>query len=86
VTSAGFNKGQICGLNGAYIPFAKTKAERMASGDPRLSLEERYSTHEAYVAKVKTAAERAVKDRLLLQADADRLVAQAEASDVLASK
>jgi hypothetical protein len=86
VTSAGFNKGQICGLNGAYIPFAKTKAERMASGDPRLSLEERYGTHEAYVAKVKAAAEQAVKDRFLLQADADRLIDQAEASDVLTAR
>ena len=51
VTEAGFTKGQICGLNGGYIPFAKTKAERMAAGDPRPSLEERYGTHEDYVAK-----------------------------------
>jgi hypothetical protein len=86
VTSAGFNKGQICGLNGGYMPFAKTKAERVASGDPRLSLEERYGSHEAYVAKVKAAAEQAVKDRFLFQVDADRLIAQAEASDVLAAK
>ena len=86
VTRAGFNKGQICGLNGAYIPFAKTKAERVASGDPRLSLEERYGSHEAYVAKVKAATEQAVKGRFLLQVDADRLIAQAEASDVLAAK
>ncbi len=44
VTAAGFSKGQICGLNGGYIPFAKTKAERMASGDPRPSIEERYAS------------------------------------------
>lgn len=83
VTAAGFNKGQICGLNGAFIPFAKTKAERMASGDPRPSLEERYASHDAYVATVKTAAEKAVKERFLLQADADKLIAEAEASNVL---
>ena len=30
------------------IPFAKTRAERLASGDPRLSIEERYGTVWAY--------------------------------------
>ncbi len=85
VTAAGYNKGRICGLNGGYIPFAKTKAERMASGDPRLSLEERYKTHDGYVAVVKAAAAKSVADRFLYQEDADRLVAQAAASDVLIS-
>ncbi len=80
VTAAGFNKGRICGLNGAVIPFAKTKAERVASGDPRPSLEERYASHDAYVGAVKTAAASAVKERFLLPEDADRLVAQAVAS------
>jgi hypothetical protein len=79
----GFFKGQIQALGGGYIPFAKTKAERLASGDPRLSLEERYGTHEAYVAKVKDAAKRQVAERVLLQDDADRLVEQAEKSNVL---
>ena len=55
----------------------------MASGDPRLSLEERYGTHEQYVARVRVAAERLVRGRYLLQDDADRLIAQAEASKVL---
>ncbi len=58
----------------------------MASGDPRPSLEERYASHDAYVAAVKTAAENAVKERFLLPEDADRLIAQAAASDVLAGK
>jgi hypothetical protein len=86
VTAAGFTKGKICGLNGGYIPFAETKAARIASGDPRLSLEERYGTHDAYVAKVKAAAAQAVKDRFLFQEDADKLVAQADASSVLANR
>jgi hypothetical protein len=79
----GFFKGQIQALGGGYIPFAKTKAERLAAGDPRLSLEERYGTHEGYVAKVKAAAARAVTERFLLQDDAERLIAQAEKSSVL---
>jgi hypothetical protein len=86
VTAGGYFKGRICGFSGGYIPFAKSKVERMASGDPRLSLEERYSTHEKYVEAVGEAAAQAVRDRFLLQADADRLIAQAAASDVLAGK
>jgi hypothetical protein len=44
VTSTGWYKGKACAFSGGFIPFAKTKAERLASGDPRLSLEERYGT------------------------------------------
>lgn len=83
VTAGGFYKGQGCGFTGGYIPFARTKAERLASGDPRPSLEERYGSHDAYVAKVRSAAANLVGERLLLQADADRIVKQAEDSGVL---
>jgi hypothetical protein len=83
ITAAGFDKGKICELAGAYIPFAKAKAERLANRDPRLSLEERYGTHTGYVDAVKKAAAKAVAERFLLPADASRLVAEAEASDVL---
>ena len=83
VTARGFAKGRECGLNGAFVPFAKTKAEREATGDPRLSLEERYKTHEGYVAVVKAATERLVRERFLLREDAEKLVAQAAVSDVL---
>jgi hypothetical protein len=85
LTAAGFNQGKWCGLNGGYIPFAKTKAEREATQDPRLSVEERYGTHEKYVELVKAAAAKAVADRFLIQEDADKLVAQAAASDILAT-
>jgi hypothetical protein len=86
VTAQGFFKGKSCGNAGGYVPFAKTKAERMAAGDPRVSLEERYGTHEKYVAAVRAAAARQVRDRFLLTEDADRLIADAEASNVLKSK
>jgi hypothetical protein len=86
VTAAGFDKGRICTLNGAFVPFARTKAERTASGDPRPSLEERYGSHRAFVEAVKAAADRAVSDRYLLRADADRLIEEASASDVLMEK
>ena len=79
----GFYKGRIRSQAGGYIPFAKTKAERLASGDPRPSLEERYGTHEKYVAAVRAAADRLVRERYLLQDDADRLISQADSSTVL---
>jgi hypothetical protein len=79
----GFSKGRIQPLGGGFIPFAKTKAQRLAAGDPRPSLEERYGTHDAYVARVKAAAQRLVAERFLLQDDADRLVGQADKSHVL---
>ncbi len=83
VARTGFAKGRNSGFSGGYIPFAKTKAERLASGDPRPSLEERYRDHAGYTAAVKAAADRLVKQRFLLPNDAARLVREAEVSDVL---
>jgi hypothetical protein len=60
-------------------PFAITKAERTSAQDPRLSLEERYANQEAYVEAVKAAAQRFVKDRLLLPEDAERNIERAKA-------
>ena len=78
-----FHQGQICNYVGGMIPFAKTKTERTASNDPRRSLEERYKDHAGYVAAVKAAAANAVTQGFLLQADADLLITQAGASQVL---
>jgi hypothetical protein len=80
---AGFSEDELCGLTGSFIPFATTRAERQASGDPRPSLEERYGDHAGYVAAVRAASVRLVAQRLLRQADADPLIAQAAASSVL---
>ena len=71
---------ELCDRDGSFIPFARTKAEREAAGDPRLSLEERYGSREAYVAKVKTAVDALVAERLLLPADAAAYVRAAEKS------
>jgi hypothetical protein len=58
--SAGNGEGDLCTGSGSYIPFAQTKEERLASGDPRLSLEERYTSHSAYVRAISLAADRLV--------------------------
>ena len=83
VVADGFHKGKLCNYAGGMIPFAQTRAQRMASGDPRLSLEERYQDHDGYVEAVKAAAAEAVAEKFLLQEDADALIAEAAASDVL---
>ena len=89
VTTSGLYAGQLCGPPfgaspiGGFIPFAKTKAERTASGDPRLSLEERYVDHAGYVRAVKAAAEKLVSDGYLLAEDAAVMIKQAEQSRVL---
>ena len=78
----GFAEGELCSLTGSSIPFAETRAERKASGDPRLSIEERYPAHEAYVDKVKEAVNRLLEDRLLLEEDAKRIVERAKQSPI----
>ena len=82
-TASGFAAGLPCGFSGGFIPFAATRAERLATGDPRPSLEERYGTHAAYVRGVRASAQQLVRARLLLAEDAERIVADAERSDVL---
>ncbi len=83
VRASGFRSPNLCGLSGSYIPFAKTKAERLATGDPRKSLEERYKDHAGFVKAVEHAAKKLVKERFLLEEDAQTFVRQAAASDVL---
>jgi hypothetical protein len=78
-----FHEGQLCDYVGGMIPFARTKAERLTSGDTRLSLEERYVDHAGYVAAVAKATVMAVKQGFLLQDDADALIGAADASNVL---
>src|SRR2546426_1169462 len=72
-----------CESDGQNIPFARTKAERKASGDPRKSLEERYKDHDGYVKAVAKAARKLQKDGFLVEEDVQRFVDEAEASSVL---
>jgi hypothetical protein len=58
-----------CEGSGQYIPFAKTKADRVVSGDPRPSVEERYPSFGQYYSAVIRAIDGLVKDRFLLCED-----------------
>jgi Alpha/beta hydrolase domain len=64
-------------------PLPTYQTQRIASADPRLSLQERYGNQQGYVDAVSAAAEDLAADRLLLPADADNIVAAAQASNVL---
>ena len=73
----------LCVLTGSYFPFATTRAERLQSGDPRPSLQEIYGSHQGFVNAVAKAAADLVKERFLLQVDADADISAAQASTVL---
>ena len=54
----------------------KTKAERVASGDPRPSVEERYPSFGQYQSAVMRGMDNLVKDRFLLCEDTDDMQAR----------
>ena len=69
--------GQTLSLIGSTIPFPATQAERQASGDPRLSIEERYPSKEDYLRRVQHAAEALVQQGYLLAEDLPTVTEQA---------
>ncbi|WP_353366930.1 alpha/beta hydrolase domain-containing protein [Acidovorax sp. FG27] len=73
----------LSNLTGSFIPFHATPAARLAAGDGRPSLQELYGTQAGYVAAVEQAAADLVRERLLLQRDADAVVAKARRQVVL---
>jgi hypothetical protein len=64
---------------GSYLPFTWTKAEREASGDPRLSVEERYRGRTDYLGRVAEAALSLVRERFLLPEDVPCVLERAAA-------
>jgi hypothetical protein len=64
-------------MMGSTLPFARTRVEREASGDPRASIEERYPTRDAYLKQVREAAQALVAVRHLLAEDVEAIVERA---------
>jgi hypothetical protein len=64
----------LVSMAGSYIPFSKTKVERQKSGDPRLSLEERYASRAEYLQRVDAAAKKLAAQRYVLPEDVDAIV------------
>jgi hypothetical protein len=80
--AAGFGEGDLCDLTGSFIPFAGTQAQRIANGDPRLSLHERYGNNTGYVAAVTAAANNLVSEGLLLPDDATSIINAAKSVSI----
>jgi hypothetical protein len=74
--ASGILKGQEASLQGGYIPFPKTKADRLASNDPRPSIEERYDNVLEYYYRAQDAAHELIAQGFLLPDDASRLMNQ----------
>jgi hypothetical protein len=65
---------ELFSMQGSFIPFARTKADREKSADPRLSIAERYSGREDYLAKFESAAKSLAAAGFLLPGDVPKLV------------
>jgi hypothetical protein len=63
---------------GSFIPFARTAAEREKSGDPRLSIAERYASRDEYMGKFAEAAMKLIHERFLLREDLPALLERGE--------
>ena len=69
--------GEIADRDGSCLPFPVDKAAREASGDPRLSIAERYKSGADYVGKVQAVVTALLADRLILPEDAEKYVERA---------
>lgn len=69
---------EMASFIGSYFPFARTKAQREAAHDYRLSIEERYPSREAYLERYRAAAQKLAKEGYVLDRDLPRLQARAE--------
>jgi hypothetical protein len=73
----GQGSGGMCGASGLSIAFAPTREARIAAGDPRLSVQERYRDEADYVKRVSAAADKLVRERLMLREDAEAVKKEA---------
>lgn len=71
-------ENELVSLMGSYIPFPRTRMERQSTGDPRRSLEERYSSLDEYLDKLRTRCESMVRDGYLLDEDVPRVLHRQE--------
>ncbi len=62
---------------GSTLPFARTRAERERTGDPRAPIAERYPSRQMYLAQVRAAARILVAARHMLEEDIEVVVERA---------
>lgn len=73
--ATGHGQDDLCSIYGAFLPFAVHEADRRAAGDPRLSLEERYVTHDHYRELLAQCVAQMVDQGYLLDEDGVRILA-----------
>ena len=78
VRRGAINPGELVDFYGTFIPFARDRAERERSGDPRASATERYGDRTRYAELVRRQAETLAQSGFLLAEDVPRVVEQAE--------
>lgn len=69
--------GLTGGFRGSTFPFPVTRADRLSTGDPRLSIEERYRDRSSYLAAVRKAAKKLAESRLIPAEDIESSVERA---------
>jgi len=68
---------ELYSMVGSFIPFSKTKDDRLKSGDPRCSIATRYTSYEDYLGRIKIEANRLVLEGFLMSSDVPHVVKQA---------
>jgi hypothetical protein len=68
---------ELVGLSGSFVPFPRTRADRERTNDPRLSIEERYKSRDAYLDLISKSATELVTKGYLLKEDVPRIIQQA---------
>ena len=71
-------EGQLLMFAGGTIPFPATESDRLTTGDPRPSIEARYTNRDEYLSKVRASAEALVSERYLLEIDIETSVSLGE--------
>ena len=66
----------VSSMQGSFMPFPRTRADRERTNDPRRSIDERYQSREQYLGLVSKAANDLVEKGYLLKADVPRIVEQ----------
>ena len=69
----------LSSMQGSYIPFARTRADRERTKDPRPSIEERYQSKEQYLGLVTARARELSQQGYLLEDDIAAVVRRADA-------
>jgi hypothetical protein len=68
---------QIAEFYGSTFPLAKTKEQRAAAHDTRLSMAERYASREDYLKRATAAADELIRQRFVMPQDRDFVVERA---------